>query len=216
MKRYITILLLAFITVTSVFAAGNERFSMQTVKGETLEFKGTQEGLEIHPYLGKIVFLEFWGTWCAPCLMSIPHYVSLQERYKEQLRIIAIETTPDVSRQQLAKYVDDPSKHIDSSRIGWYLEHKARTPQRKASLEKPIKELKAFIASKKKINYDVIASKDAGNFIAYIAQRASWQGYIPFMIVIDTKGEVVEIVPGMPNEEDLEKIIKKILSTEKK
>lgn len=212
MKKIIAALLLASFVLTTAQAAENETFGVSTVKGKKITFKGTEDGLVVEPYQGKIVFLEFWGTWCAPCLMSIPHYVSLQEKYKEQLRIVAIETTPDVSKETLVKFVDEPWAQIDKSRIGWYLENKAKTPERKASLQKPIKDFKSFIASKKKINYDVIAAKDAGMFVSYIAQRASWQGYIPFMIVIDGTGDVVSIVPGMPSEEDLEKIIKTILA----
>jgi len=212
MKKIVAILLLVSFMLTASQATEHETFSVSTVKGKKITFKGTNDGLVVEPYQGKIVFLEFWGTWCAPCLMSIPHYVSLQEKYKDKLRIVAIETTPKVDREKLLKFADEPWLQIDQSRINWYLENKAKTPERKASLQKPIQEFKSFIASKKKINYDLIASKDAGIFISYIAQRASWQGYIPFMIVIDGKGDVISIVPGMPNEEDLEKIIQTILS----
>jgi thiol-disulfide isomerase/thioredoxin len=182
------------------------------VTGKTLVFKGVKEGVQVESYAGKIVFLEFWGTWCGPCLMSIPHYVALQEKYKETLRVVAIETTPENSREMLQAYVNDPATHLDMSRISYYLNHKAKTAEQKASLKKPIATLEAFKASKKKINYDVIAYRDAKDFVAYIAQRAQWQGFLPFMIVIDGKGEVAEIVPGMPTEEYLEGIIKRILA----
>ena len=31
---------------------------------------------------GKIVVLDFWGTWCAPCIASIPHNNELAEKYR--------------------------------------------------------------------------------------------------------------------------------------
>ena len=33
---------------------------------------------------GKVVVLEFWATWCAPCVASIPHLNELADRFKDQ------------------------------------------------------------------------------------------------------------------------------------
>ncbi len=48
---------------------------------------------------GKQVFvLEFWATWCRPCLDTIPHLTELQRKHKDKLVIIGIsdETTAEV------------------------------------------------------------------------------------------------------------------------
>ncbi len=40
---------------------------------------------------GKVIMLEFWGTWCGPCVRSMPKIQSLHERYKDAgLIVIAI------------------------------------------------------------------------------------------------------------------------------
>jgi thiol-disulfide isomerase/thioredoxin len=215
MRQIVTLLTVLLMAATSVEAQSEPRFSIPTVTGKTLSVKGVEQGVEIADYKGKIVFLEFWGTWCGPCLMSIPHYVALQEKYSDKLRVVAIETTPENTRAELQAYVKDPASHIDMTRIAYYLNHKAKTAEQKASLQKPIATLKAFIASKKPINYDVVAYEDGKNFVSYIAARARWQGYLPFMIVIDGKGEVREIVPGMPTEAYLEQLIRALLAEEK-
>jgi thiol-disulfide isomerase/thioredoxin len=42
-------------------------------------------------FQGKVVVIDFWATWCPPCLSEIPGYVALQEKYgKEGLVIVGI------------------------------------------------------------------------------------------------------------------------------
>ena len=50
-------------------------FSLEDVSGNTVSLKESR---------GKIVVLDFWATWCPPCLMSIPELTDLQERYKDK------------------------------------------------------------------------------------------------------------------------------------
>lgn len=47
--------------------------------------------LDLSNYRGKVVLLDFWATWCAPCRTEIPHFVDLQNRYRDQgLQVIGI------------------------------------------------------------------------------------------------------------------------------
>jgi len=39
---------------------------------------------------GKIVWLEFWATWCSPCVEAMPHLKQLQKAYAGRLQVIAI------------------------------------------------------------------------------------------------------------------------------
>jgi thiol-disulfide isomerase/thioredoxin len=47
--------------------------------------------LHLSEYRGKLVLLDFWATWCDPCREEIPHFVELQNKYRDQgLQIVGI------------------------------------------------------------------------------------------------------------------------------
>lgn len=39
---------------------------------------------------GKIYVVEFWATWCGPCLKAMPHLAELQEKYKNKIQFISV------------------------------------------------------------------------------------------------------------------------------
>ena len=39
---------------------------------------------------GKVVFINFWATWCPPCRAEIPILIDLENRYKDRLQIVGV------------------------------------------------------------------------------------------------------------------------------
>lgn len=40
--------------------------------------------VNLQDYRGKIVYLDFWASWCLPCLQSFPWMDDIQAKYQEQ------------------------------------------------------------------------------------------------------------------------------------
>ena len=47
-------------------------------------------GLDISPYRGKVVYLDFWASWCGPCKLSFPFMEQLKQVHLRDLAIIAV------------------------------------------------------------------------------------------------------------------------------
>lgn len=66
------------------------------------------DGLEhqLQDYKGKFLLINFWATWCAPCVAEMPALERLYQSYKEQgLVVIAIAGEPESAREKIAEFV---------------------------------------------------------------------------------------------------------------
>jgi thiol-disulfide isomerase/thioredoxin len=58
-------------------------------------------------YHGKVVYLDFWASWCAPCRESFPFMNELQRELGDkglQILAVSVEKTADEARRFLARY----------------------------------------------------------------------------------------------------------------
>lgn len=74
------------------------------------EFSLTDMGGHTHrlsDYRGKWVLVNYWATWCPPCLEEVPDLVMLYDQHKgENLMVIGV-AQQYKSRQEVAAFVDD-------------------------------------------------------------------------------------------------------------
>lgn len=51
---------------------------------------GTEKNLSLSELRGKIIVMEFWATYCAPCILSLKHFDKLQAQFGDAVKFIAI------------------------------------------------------------------------------------------------------------------------------
>lgn len=72
-------------------------FSLPTRDGRTV----SPEGLK-----GQTVLLNFWATWCAPCLQELPHLAALARRIKDQ-PVVLVLVSVDRNWSEIENMADD-------------------------------------------------------------------------------------------------------------
>jgi thiol-disulfide isomerase/thioredoxin len=56
---------------------------------------------------GKAVILDFWATYCPPCIEEIPHLKELQKRYgRENLEVVGLHVGGAEDRPKVAAFVE--------------------------------------------------------------------------------------------------------------
>lgn len=77
----------------------------------------------LNTYDGKVVLVNFWATWCAPCREEMPALSRLQENYgSEGLRVLTIS---DETRKTLQNFEHDPPLETTSG----YLPDPSKLPE---------------------------------------------------------------------------------------
>ncbi|MEL7118700.1 MAG: redoxin family protein [Bacteroidota bacterium] len=92
MIKNILIIALSLFITTNVFG----QFDIDIEIGDQLEkitlplINAPHDSLSMEAIEDKVVIIDFWATWCSPCLSSMEHLEEIQKEFEEEVRVIAV------------------------------------------------------------------------------------------------------------------------------
>jgi len=109
---WLGIIALAF--VVAEFMSGQAHAAEPRVNASAPDFELENlagEHVRLSELRGKPVLLNFWATWCAPCVLEMPNIRKFYEKYPEQFDVLAINA--DESRLDVERFAKDMGLTFD-------------------------------------------------------------------------------------------------------
>lgn len=81
----------------------------------------TGQPVKLSDLKGKPVFLNFWATWCPPCVKELPIFDAKYPEYKDKIHFIAVsidEGAADPTAFVKAKQYKMPFGHVEPAKVG--------------------------------------------------------------------------------------------------
>jgi thiol-disulfide isomerase/thioredoxin len=105
-------MMIKFLRITALFFICQLNVAQADDDLPDFNFSDTEEKIhDITEWKGKTLVINFWATWCQPCLKEIPDFMALQKQYaKQNIQFIgvAIDDAAAVSRYKNAIGVNYP------------------------------------------------------------------------------------------------------------
>jgi len=94
-------------------ANGNSKTKINKIPADFLNKLSTQslktDGQEQIKFAKKFILLDFWATWCVPCIKSMPHLNEINKNYEKNIQVIGL-CIDDYKNMQTAKRLTKKNK----------------------------------------------------------------------------------------------------------
>jgi thiol-disulfide isomerase/thioredoxin len=93
-----------------------QKHSVYETNFQGLKFTTTnQTSVELRNEKSPIVILNFWASWCIPCLKEFPSLVKFQEKYKGQVKVFGINGDEENPAENIKKIEKKYSLNFESA-----------------------------------------------------------------------------------------------------
>ncbi len=92
-KNVVFIILAVIVAIAVIIGFHTLLFSQQSKKELAPNFRLTSidgKVVELKNFRGKVVVLDFWATWCKPCVAEMAELKKLYEKYHDKIVIISV------------------------------------------------------------------------------------------------------------------------------
>lgn len=96
-KKILFSFLFAAFAVSFAYAEKASDFTLQGTDGKAVT---------LSDYKGKVVFLDFWASWCPPCRASIPAIKEMHKHYKGNSDIVIIGVNSGENEKTVAAFME--------------------------------------------------------------------------------------------------------------
>jgi thiol-disulfide isomerase/thioredoxin len=84
----------------------NKTYNLKTTDGKTITLNVENNTLTSKQLKGKMVLINFWATWCPPCIEEIPNFNKIYEKYKDKIVIIGVLFEKDKDPNELKAFME--------------------------------------------------------------------------------------------------------------
>lgn len=96
----------AFITLAGLCLSTSALALEAGARAPDFELPDVQGSVKLSQAQGKVIYLDFWASWCGPCRESFPWMNNMQAKFKEKgLQVIAINL--DAKNEDARKFLSE-------------------------------------------------------------------------------------------------------------
>lgn len=113
MKKYLLVML-SFLLILTVLgcnkkdeSAGQAQNASAKVNIQSMEVLNVEDyKLMMKEHQGKIVLVNFFGSWCPPCKAETPDFVEVYEKYKDKNNFVIVGIAVDDDQSKAVEFVN--------------------------------------------------------------------------------------------------------------